>query len=203
MTTCAASQSTPALEPVRNYAFMYEASDIRPGITIDDSARSDPGTATDVGSTPGSGGSSRECKGGHSRDVRPRALLVASPARTMKGTCDDDDRASGRPGKDRGHAAPRGRDPAAPWAEESTPPAVPATSRAGDGRLQAASLNRRPLWRHPRPWALAIITWGPGWRRPRPLSASASSAEVIPLENGQVRDKTTPQDGQAANAVLT
>lgn len=34
MTTRAASQSAPALEPVRNYAFMYEAADIRPGITI-------------------------------------------------------------------------------------------------------------------------------------------------------------------------
>ena len=34
MTTCAASHSTPALEPVGNYAFMYDASDIRPGITI-------------------------------------------------------------------------------------------------------------------------------------------------------------------------
>ena len=31
------------------------------------------------------------------------------------------------------------------------------------------------------------------WRRPRPLSASASSAEVMPLEKGQVRDKTTPK----------
>ena len=34
MTTRAASQSTPALEPVGKYAFMYEASDIRPGMTI-------------------------------------------------------------------------------------------------------------------------------------------------------------------------
>jgi hypothetical protein len=34
MTTCDASHSTPALEPVGNYAFMYEASDIGPGITI-------------------------------------------------------------------------------------------------------------------------------------------------------------------------
>jgi chromate reductase len=33
-----------------------------------------------VGSTPGSGGSSREGKGGNPRDVRPPALLVASPA---------------------------------------------------------------------------------------------------------------------------
>ena len=73
----------------------------------------------------------------------------------MKWTCDDDDRASGRPGEDRGDAALRGRDPAAPWAEEATPLAAPATSRPGDGRLQAASLNRRPLWRHPRPRTLA------------------------------------------------
>jgi hypothetical protein len=101
-----------------------------------------------VGSTPGSGGSSRECKGGHPRDLRPSALLVASPARTMKGPCDDNDRAAGRPGKDRRHAAPRGRDPAAPWAEEATPLAAPATSRPGDSRLQAASLNRRSPWRH-------------------------------------------------------
>ena len=76
----------------------------------------------------------------------------------MKGTCDDDDRASGRPGEDRGDAAPRGRDPAAPWAEEATPLTAPATSRPGDGRLQAGSLNRRSAWRLPRPRALAIIT---------------------------------------------
>ena len=33
-TTCAAAHGAPALEPVGNYAFMYEASDICPGITI-------------------------------------------------------------------------------------------------------------------------------------------------------------------------
>jgi hypothetical protein len=35
-------------------------------------------------------------------------------------------------------------DPAASWAEETTPLPAPATSRPGDGRLQSASLNRRP-----------------------------------------------------------
>src|SRR5215208_4459180 len=65
----------------------------------------------------------------------------------MQGTCDDDDnRASGRPGRDRGDAALRGREPAAPWAEEATPLAAPAARRLGDGRLQVGSLNRRPLW---------------------------------------------------------
>ena len=34
MTTRTASQSTGAPEPVGNHAFIYEASDIRPGITI-------------------------------------------------------------------------------------------------------------------------------------------------------------------------
>jgi hypothetical protein len=34
MTTCAASRSTPALEPVGNHEFRYEGSDIRPGITM-------------------------------------------------------------------------------------------------------------------------------------------------------------------------
>ena len=58
-----------------------------------------------------------------------------------------DDRASGRPGKDRGDAALRGGDPAAPSAEEATRLAAPATSRPGDGRLQAASLQppARPM----------------------------------------------------------
>jgi hypothetical protein len=36
MTTRAASQNAPALGPVGRYAFMYEASDIRPGLTIDE-----------------------------------------------------------------------------------------------------------------------------------------------------------------------
>ena len=191
MTTCAASQSTPALEPVRNYAFMYEASDIRPGITIDEFRSQRSGSRHRRGLHACSGGSSRECKGGHPRDVRPPALLVASPARTMKGTCDDDDRASGRPGKDRGHAAPRGRDPAAPWAEEATPLAKPATSRPGDGRLQAASLNGRSPWRHPRPRALAIITSCRGTAR------SASSPDKPRASKWTYRRRASPASAQS------
>ena len=51
MTSCAASQSTPALEPVRNHAFRYEASDIRPAITIDEFRSQRSGTAADLPSS--------------------------------------------------------------------------------------------------------------------------------------------------------
>jgi hypothetical protein len=145
MTTCAASQSPPALEPVVNHAFRYEASDIPPAITMGEFRSQRSGNRHRRGLhawlrrllSRGQVWAAARCKA-------PRPV-VASPAQTIKGICDDDDhRASGRPGKDRGDAAPRGRDPAAPWAEEATRIAAPATSRPGGGRLQAASLNRRP-----------------------------------------------------------
>jgi hypothetical protein len=43
MTTGAASQSTAALGPAGRYAFVYEASDIRPGMTIDQFRSERPG----------------------------------------------------------------------------------------------------------------------------------------------------------------
>lgn len=85
MTTRTASQSPRALELVGNYAFIYEASDIPPGITIGEfrSQRSENrhtrGLHAWVRRLLSRG------QGGHPRDARPPALLVASPAQPMKG----------------------------------------------------------------------------------------------------------------------